>query len=415
MSVWKQLAKICSITPWTKKWSLYAYHQYKSMNYAYKYKKKTSVNEHMVVFEAFMGKKYACSPKALYEAMLKDPSYDSWEKVWAFREPENYRFLEKNKNTRVVSYRKAAYYKAYAQAKYWITNSRLPKELKPGKKQEYIQCWHGTPLKKLGFDLEHYAEQNSSLQEVRQNYLDETKRVTHMPSPSLFYSEKITSAFHLKEMGKEHVLLELGYPRNDALFSTSKEEIEKIKEKLDIPNDKKVILYAPTWRETEHIPGEGYQYQLNVNFEKWKEVLQEEYVVLFRAHYFISNSFDFSKYKGFIYNVSALDDINELYLVADLLITDYSSVFFDYANLKRPILFYMYDYDAYKNEMRDFYFEVEELPGPIIKKEQELLENIRTIDEVQKRNEEKYEAFNQKFNPHTCACSSDYLKTWLRT
>ena len=136
MSIWKKLAKICSVTPWTKKWSLYLYHQYKSLYYACNYKKKEAVNEQMVIFEAFMGKKYACSPKALYEAMLKDASYDGWKKVWAFREPEKYRFLEQNSNTEVVSYRKAEYYKAYAQAKYWVTNSRLPKELQPGKTQQ---------------------------------------------------------------------------------------------------------------------------------------------------------------------------------------------------------------------------------------------------------------------------------------
>lgn len=413
MSIWKKLAKICSVTPWTKKWSLYLYHQYKSLYYTCNYKKKEAVNEQMVIFEAFMGKKYACSPKALYEAMLKDPAYDSWKKVWAFREPEKYRFLEQNSNTEVVSYRKAEYYKAYAQAKYWVTNSRLPKELQPGKKQQYIQCWHGTPLKKLGFDLEHYAEQNSSLQEVRDNYLDETKRVTHMPSPSPFYTEKITSAFHLKEMGKEQVLLERGYPRNDALFSTSQDGIQQIKEKLGIPEKKQVILYAPTWRETEHIPGEGYQYQLHVNFANWKQFLGENYVILFRAHYFISNAFDFDKYRGFVYNVSDLDDINELYLISDILITDYSSVFFDYANLERPMLFYMYDYDTYKNEMRDFYFDVAELPGPIIKEEKQLLEHIEKIDEIKALYREKYERFNEKFNPHRCVCSAEYLKEWF--
>ena len=274
--------------------------------------------------------------------MVADPAYDSWEKVWVFREPEKYSFLATNKITKVVSYGKGAYYKAYAQAKYWITNSRLPKELQPTKEQVYIQCWHGTPLKKLGFDLEHYAEKNSSLQEVRNNYLDEGKRVTHMPSPSPFYTEKITSAFHLKELGKESVLQEMGYPRNDALFTTSTEEIRRIKDRLGIPADKKIILYAPTWRETEHIPGEGYQYDLKVDFDKWKERLGERYVVLFRAHYFISNAFDFSSYEGFVYNVSDVDDINQLYLVSDLLITDYSSAFFDYANLERPIVFYMY-------------------------------------------------------------------------
>ena len=231
--------------------------------------------------------------------------------------------------------------------------------------QEYIQCWHGTPLKRLGYDLDHYAEKNGSLLEVQGKLSGrDEKRVTHMPSPSEFYSEKIASAFHLKEEGKEQVLLEMGYPRNDDLVKFSDMDCEKARQELRIPKGKKVILYAPTWRENQHLPGEGYQFQLPVDFKRWREVLGEEYVVLFRAHYFISNSFEFEAFQGFVYDVSQMDDINPLYLAADVLITDYSSVFFDYANLRRPILFFMYDYEQYKHEMRDFYFDIHMLPGP---------------------------------------------------
>ena len=136
-------------------------------------------------------------------------------------------------------------------------------------------------------------------------------------------------------------------------------------------------------------------------------------MILFRAHYFISNAFDFDKYRGFVYNVSDLDDINELYLISDILITDYSSVFFDYANLERPMLFYMYDYDTYKNEMRDFYFDVEDLPGPIIKEEEQLLEELKQIENIKKTYKEKYDAFNDTFNPHRQVCSDTYLREWF--
>lgn len=115
-------------------------------------------------FRVLYGKKYACSPKALYQAMCADPYYKDWEIVWAFREPEKYQKLEKygerqqKPHTRVVRYRSREYYRAYASAKFWVTNSRLPRELQPKEGQEYIQCWHGTPLKRLGYDLDHYAE-----------------------------------------------------------------------------------------------------------------------------------------------------------------------------------------------------------------------------------------------------------------
>lgn len=414
MNAWKWLGKICSLTPWMKRGSLKVYYAWKSREYQKKYAKVHDIQPHTVIFESFMGKKYACSPKAFYEAMMKEEKYVSWEKVWAFREPGKYRFLEENPRTKVVKYRSREYYQAYGSGKYWITNSRLPRELSPKKGQEYIQCWHGTPLKKLGYDLEQYAEKEGSLQEVRENYIQETKRVTHMPSPSPFYSEKMCSAFHLREMGKEEVLLEMGYPRNDALYREMGKERGIYKEKLGIPRDKKVILYAPTWRENQHIPGEGYSYSLQVDFQRWKQELGEEYVILFRAHYFISNQYDFEPYGDFIKNVSDIDDVNELYLAADILITDYSSVFFDFANLERPILFYMYDYESYKHELRDFYLDIHILPGPVVKTQEELLKNIKNIHHVVDKYEEKYIEFNRIFNPHRNVCSGKYLREWLK-
>lgn len=413
MNVWKWMGKLCSLTPWTRKISLKVFYRWKSETYQRKYGNLLSVEPHTVIFESYMGKKYACSPKALYEAMLEDSAYASWEKIWAFREPEKYRYLEKNPGTRVVAYRKAEYYQAFARAKYWVTNSRLPRELQPKREQEYIQCWHGTPLKRLGYDLEQYGEKEGSLDEVRDNYFQEARRVTHMPSPSPFYTEKISSAFHMKEIGKGEVFLELGYPRNDRLYLAGEKEKTEIRKKLGLPWDKKVILYAPTWREDQHVPGEGYHFQLPVDFDRWREILGEEYVVLFRAHYFISNTFDFSELEGFVWDVSSADDVNELYLAADLLITDYSSVFFDYAGLERPILFYMYDYRRYKEELRDFYLDIHSLPGPVLKSQEELLTTIKNIEAVVDNYREKYRKFNETFNPHRSACSGAYLKAWF--
>lgn len=412
--MWKWLGKLCSVTPWTKKLSLKMLYWWKTQMYRHHYVDKTEMEPHTVVFEAFMGKKYACSPKAMYEAMLQDPYYASWKKIWAFRDPESYRWLENDPNTKVVAYRKREYYEAYARSAYWISNSRLPREVVPQKGQEYIQCWHGTPLKKLGFDLEVYAENKGSLQEVRENYLGEAKKFTRMMSPSPFYTEKMISAFHLEYLNKENIILEKGYPRNDRLFQASSDEIQMIRDRLKIPSDKKVILYAPTWRENQHVPGEGYRYRLQADFEKWKTILGQEYVILFRAHYFISGQYDFGVYDGFVIDVSALDDVNDLYLVSDLLITDYSSVFFDYANLNRPILFYMYDYEAYKNQMRDFYLDIHTLPGPVVKTQEELLKTIKNLPEVVENYQANYKKFNETFNPHRSPCSQDYLRLWLR-
>ena len=194
------------------------------------------------------------------------------------------------------------------------------------------------------------------------------------------------------------------------------EEINEIKNNLGIPKNKKVILYAPTWRDNEHVSGLGYTQHIELNFDVLKEKLSKDYVILFRSHYFIANTFDFSKYENFIYNVSTYNEINDLYIISDLLITDYSSVFFDYANLKRPIIFYMYDYDNYKNKLRDFYIDLDELPGPIIKEKNELklCDTILKIKKNVNNYSEKYKKFNQKFNYlDNEFCSKEVLKECL--
>ena len=122
-----------------------------------------------------------------------------------------------------------------------------------------------------------------------------------------------------------------------------------------------------------------------------------KYIILFRTHYFVANYIDLSKYEGFVYNVSTYDDINDLYIISDLLITDYSSVFFDYSNLKRPIYFYMYDFDEYKNNLRDFYIDLSELPGPITKTQDELMDELKNISTYESRYREIYDKFNARF------------------
>lgn len=219
-----------------------------------------------------------------------------------------------------------------------------------------------------------------------------------MISPSSFASEKFISAWNLKAIGKEDCVVEEGYPRNDFLFNYTQDDVEKIKKKLKIDDtEKKVILYAPTWRDNQHVATVGFTYKTEVDFDKLREKLGDDYIILFRAHYLVSNSFDFDKYEGFIYNVSNYDDINELYIASDLLVTDYSSVFFDFANLKKPIIFYMYDYEFYKDELRGFYFDIDTLPGEIVKTDNDLIEEIfksKTSFKI----DERYQIFCDKYN-----------------
>lgn len=404
----KIIIKILSITPITKQLAVNLTAWDKKRNYLKKFYNKEIINDRLIVFEAYMGRQYSCSPKSLYKAMLEDDEYKDFIKVWAFKKPKEHEDLLKNDNTVVVKYKSKQYYKYYAKAKYWVTNSRIPNEIKKHPDQIYIQCWHGTPLKKLGLDIENYTGTKISTKDLHHNYKVDAQRYSYLVSPSNFFNEKITSAFGLKDIGKDNIFIEKGYPRNDFLYEFTEEDCERIKENLNIPRNKKVILYAPTWRENQHEPGVGYTYDLGLNFDILQKELEDEYVILFRAHYFISNAFNFEKYNGFIINASNHDDINELYIVSDMLITDYSSVFFDYANLSRPIIFYMYDFEEYKNKMRDFYLSVKDLPGPIVKDEINLLKEINKLgtDFVY---DEKYEKFNNRFNPHRKPCSLEVL------
>ena len=354
------------------------------------------VDSKMVIFESYMGRQYSCSPKAIYLELLNNSNYKDYKFVWAFKDPSEYSDLKDNHNTIIVEKNSSMYFKYFAKAKYFVVNSRIEECIIKKKKQIYVQCWHGTPLKKLGYDITvKGGNAMNTVADIKHKYRSDSKKYNYMISPSKFCTEKFISAFKLKN---PNIILETGYPRNDYLYSYTKTDVENIKKKLKIPSNKKVILYAPTWRDNEHVTGLGYVYNVNLDFGKLKEKIGKDYVVLFRAHYFIANKIDLSKYSNFVYNVSSYTDINDLYIISDLLITDYSSVFFDYANLKRPIIYYMYDFEKYKNELRDFYIDLEELPGPIIKDEKELIDSIVNIKEINDTYKDKYQKFNMKYN-----------------
>lgn len=357
------------------------------------------VENKTIIFSTFNGKSYSCSPKAIYEYMLNDDKYKDYNFIWAFREPENYKDVKNNKNTEVVKIGSKEFSKAIAKAKYWVFNYKIADQLYPKKNQVFLQCWHGTPLKRLGCDLIHFDNTLNTIKEMKKRYKVEAEKFDYFISPSKYASDKFISAWNLKEIGKESIIIEQGYPRNDFLFNYTDKDVQKIKKELGIENiNKKIILYAPTYRSNQHEAGLGYTYKEEVDFERLQKELQDEYIILFRAHYFVANSFNFEKYKGFVYNVSDIDDINNLYIISDILITDYSSVFFDYANLKRPMIFHMYDLEHYRDESNGFYFDVEEeLPGKITRTDNELIKEIKRISN-EFTYDDKYKKFNEKFN-----------------
>ena len=359
----------------------------------YKYGKGLiKVDEKMVIFDSFLGKGYSCNPRAIYEEMINQSKFDDWKFVWVMRKPSSLQ-LDRGE---VVRYNSLKHFYYLAKSKYWIFNSKTPAYMYKKSNQVYLQTWHGTPLKKLARDIEigedaTFYRTKMSKDDMVKTYDQDVEKYDYLISPNEYSTEKFISAFGV---GRDKII-ETGYPRNDILTNYNKELVENIKNGLGIDDSKKVILYAPTWRDNVY-DVKGYSFTPKVDFKKWREVLGDDYFIIYKPHYLIVNNIDQEGLEDFIYFSKATDSINELYLASDLLITDYSSVFFDYSILKRPMLFYMFDLDDYDENIRGFYIDINDLPGPIIQDEDILLRNIKDLDTVVNTYKIKQERFTQQ-------------------
>ena len=372
----------------------FAKHVFQSTRDAYY--RSLPVDDRLIVFEAFRSTKYADSPRAIYEYIVSHEEYKDYKFIWVFEHPEKYVFLNSDRTT-VVKHESNAYYAAFARAKYWVVNGWIPLRIQKKSGQVALQCWHGTPLKRLRYDIVTSSPTNHHENALRENDADMV-RYDYLISPSKFATKAFISAFNLKALGKEGIIIETGYPRNDVLATATDQDKETYRKKYGVPSDKKAILYAPTWRDDQHVPEKGYEYKMPVDFELLREKLSDEYFILFRAHNLVANQLDFSRYEGFIKDVSSADDIKELYIASDILITDYSSVFFDYANLGRPIVFYMYDRAHYEKNLRGFYLNADDLPGSIVETEQELAQAIQDVDHQKAGAGKMYKKFSDTYN-----------------
>jgi CDP-glycerol glycerophosphotransferase len=323
-----------------------------------------------VLFESFFGQQYSDNPRAIYEYMKKN--YPDYHLVWNVK--KGYEEIFKRERVPYVikySYRGIM---QWARAKYWVTNSRWPLWLPKPKGTTYVQTWHGTPLKTLGADIQHITMPGMTLAKYHSQFTAEARKWDYCVAPNPYSSKIFKRAFEVQGQ-----MINSGYPRNDLLYQKNNEhDISLIKKKLGIPQDKQVILYAPTWRDNEYKKIDHYTFDLKLDLERMRDTFGKNAVLLMRMHYLIAEQMDLSDYKDFAIDVSDYEDIRELYLVSDCLITDYSSVFFDYANLKRPIVFYAYDLDDYANEIRGFYFDFQkEAPGPIVKDMDHLIPSVK--------------------------------------
>lgn len=348
------------------------------------------VKKEIIVFESNMGRNYTGNPRAIYEKMV-ELGLDRMYKCYYILDDINTPIAG---SAKVLKRTRTRYFYIMGLAKVIVSDSRMPKYIVKREEACYIQTWHGTPLKKLALDMDSVnMAGETDIDKYKRNFYENTRTWDYLISQNHFSTEIFRRAFAF-----DKTMLEIGYPRNDILFTKNNPtEISKIKEKLGLPLDKKILLYAPTWRDNEYYHKGAYKFTSAMDFDLLSKSLGEEYVCIVKYHYLVKENRDWSRYNGFVYDFDMCEDIALLYLVSDMLITDYSSVMFDYSLLNRPCLFFAYDLDNYKDNLRGFYFDfIEEAPGPIVSTTQDLISTIKEYNHDEY--EEKYKAFSLKFN-----------------
>ena len=341
------------------------------------------VDDRLILFNSFGGKKYDDSPKAIYEYMQSNEKYKEYNMIWAIDDPS----LIKELGINYVKNNSFEFFITALKAKYWITNSSMERGLKFKKKKTiYINTWHGSVIKKIDVSKDRMAF-----------------NVT--PSDYL-YAQSIIDIDYFSEkwnFPKEKIILS-GYPRNDDLCMVSRKEINRIKTKLKIPLNKKVIIYAPTFRDYDY-DANGCYIAPPINLKKWENKLSKDYVLLFRAHYEINKSLNIAE-NDFVRDYSNYPCLNDLLKISDIMISDYSSIMIDYSILERPIYCFAYDYDKYQLERGTAYDLRKELPNGVILNEEDLLKEIMICDYPKQK--EKTKLFKRK-HVEVCGNASSYI------
>ena len=297
------------------------------------------------------------------------------------------------------------YYEALARSKYIISNDDMQAPFRKRDGQVYLQTWHGTPLKRIGFDI------------TNPQFISGTAYFDHLAgdiaqwdlllSPNPFSTPIMRRAFRY-----DGEICEYGYPGNDLLGQAdAADAAARVRDRLGLPAGKRVVLYAPTWRDNQvYANGRRYRFDMRLDLEQaWRE-LGEDHVFLIRGHHHTADDVPAGMRSGFALNVTAYPDITELYLVSDVLLTDYSSAMFDFAVTGRPILFFTYDLAEYRDSLRGFYFDFEaEAPGPLLGSSAEVIRAVRGVDAVAVTYRDAYQRFAARF------CSLDDGKAGART
>lgn len=321
------------------------------------------VDDKKILFMSFGGRKYDDSPREVYEAIIKDTFFADYEIIWGFLDPESFKEL----NLKTVKVDTLKFYITALSARIWINNSSVERGLNLRRKNTIeFNTWHGTPIKRMGDDMSKAPAYRHKRKK---------KGTVIYCSQSEYDREVFTRLF---DTDKENILLS-DLPRIDGFIRYNNGPIEEYKKKIGIPANKKVILYAPTFRDYERNSMNSCYLKPPIDCKKWKKELGDEYIILFRAHYEVIDVLGIEN-DGFFFNVSDYPVLGELIAVSDMMVSDYSGMYFDFSVTGRPMLNFSYDIDTYSRE-RGLYLNLyEELPCEVNLNEDDLINEIKTLD-----------------------------------
>lgn len=350
-----------------------------------------------VLFMSYYGSQYGCSPKYLSEYITQH--HKDWKVVWAFTEPQKHSIPGILK-VRYLSFR---YFYELCTSQVIITNYRMTSLFHKRKGQTYIQTWHSSLRLKM---IEKDAESS-----LPPHYVEMAKKDSLQIDYLLSGCAYSTSIFQ-RCFWYDGPILPTGTPRNDVLFHPNVSLKQKIKERLQIPEQTKVVLYAPTFRKGNSM--ECY----NLNYTQLIHSLQKQqntdWVVLVRLHPHLRNlSQSLLKDEKQVLDVTDYDDIQELLCIADMVISDYSSLIFDFAMTARPCFLYVPDLEAYTSKDRSLYFNIRELPFPISLTNEELCHQIERfqINSYQKQVTSFLDTIGSYENGQACEKVFNYLSS----
>lgn len=359
-----------------------------------KYYEKEKIDEKSILFQSYDGASISGNPYYLLLEICNDCYYDEFKKYVVARSNTINKIKEiinqkELKNVEVIQIHTKQYCKILSTAKYLINNSTFATYFIKKDGQIYLNTWHGTPLKNMGKDI------NSSQIEignVQKNFF----MSDYLLYPNEYTLEKMKDSYFLNNLYKGKYILE-GYPRNSIFFD--KKSRQEIRDELEL-NDKKVIAYMPTWHGdlSSNSKSEEYIYTMKILLDIDKK-LDENTILYVKLHNFISSNINYKLLKN-IKPFPTKYETYEFLNISDALITDYSSVFFDYANTKRKIILFAYDKQTYLKD-RGMYLNYEKLPFSFANNVDELMVEIENVEKY-----EKYNEFNKQFTKYDSKNSS---------